>query len=366
MSRKKNTAPTPETAAPTAENRSRPGVVPALRRDSNRALWDALRTHPGSTTAALAELAGIGQTTARRLLTQWETAGCIQSHTDPETPRSAKTWTQGIAAPATIEPNPAEPVAPADADATEPAAPEPASPETAEPSSETGGPATEPGTVAAAHVPALHSAEARALWKALGTYPGSTTVELAKLVNIAASTARHLLTEWELAGAVWAVSDPDKPRAGKNWTAGTKPEPAPTPPDPAPEPATPEPVAPEPATRAEQTVPADPAPNTTAETAVAAPTGDEPATGSPVPPAVADNGAAADAESTPDRLPAGALRGQVEDFLHENPGKEFTPHQIGKALARSSGAVHNALVKLTDGGTACQTSTAPRKFTLAS
>ncbi|MBF6399210.1 hypothetical protein IU438_25865 [Nocardia cyriacigeorgica] len=66
------------------------------------------------------------------------------------------------------------------------------------------------------------------------------------------------------------------------------------------------------------------------------------------------------------RLPAGALRGQVEDFLRDNPGKEFTPHQIGKALDRSGGAVHNALVTLTTHGTARQTGTAPKKFALAS
>ncbi|GAD87089.1 MULTISPECIES: hypothetical protein [Nocardia] len=382
MSKTKNAAVATETAAPAPEHGSRSGVVPVLRRDSIRALWAALRAHPDSTTAALADIAGIGLSTARRLLAQWETAGCAQSHTDPESPRAAKTWTQGTGAPATIEPDPA-PAAPADTDPAEPATPEPVSPETAEPvasSPETPEPAPEPATVTAAEVPALHSAEARALWEALETHPASTTAELAQLAVIGTIPVRHLLTEWELAGAVWAATDPSKPRAGKRWTAGAKPEPAPAAPavtevadtapaepDPAPaEPATPEPVVPEPAAPAEQAAPADPAPDTTAEMAVGAPTGDEPATVAPEPPAAADNTATADEESTVERLPAGALRGQVEDFLHENPGKEFTPHQIGKALARSSGAVHNALVKLTDGGTARQTSTAPKKFTLAS
>ncbi|MEV6363165.1 hypothetical protein [Nocardia asteroides] len=388
MSKTKNAAVAPDTAAPTPEPGTRSGVVPVLRRDSNRALWAALRAHPDSTTAALADIAGIGASTARRLLAQWETAGCAQSHTDPDTPRVAKTWTQGAGTPAAIEPDPA-PAAPADPGPAEPATPEPAtpepgSPETAEPvesAPETTEPATEPATVAAAEAPALHSAEARALWEAMDAHPGSTTAELAKLAALGTIPVRHLLTEWELAGAVWAATAPGKLRAGKRWTAGTKPEPAPAAPavteaaatapaepDPAPaEPATPEPVAPEPAAPAAQAAPADPAPDTTApETVVAAPTGDEPAIGALVAPAAGDNTAAADVESTPERLPAGALRGQVEDFLHENPGKEFTPHQIGKALARSSGAVHNALVKLTDGGTARQTSTAPKKFTLAS
>lgn len=367
MSKKKNAAVATETAAPTQERGTRSGAVPVLRRDSTRALWAALRTHPDSTTAALADIAGIGLSTARRLLAQWETAGCAQSHTDPESPRAAKTWTQGTGAPAAIEPDPA-PAAPADPSQAETAEPVDPSPETSEP-------ATETATVSAAEVPALHSAEAKALWEALETHPASTTAELAEMAAIGTIPARHLLTEWELAGAAWAVTDPGKPRAGKRWTAGAKPEPAPAAPElvatepaatePA-EPATPEPVVPEPAAPAEQADPTDPAPDTTAETAVAAPTGDEPATVAPEPPAAADNTATADAESTAERLPAGALRGQVEDFLHDNPGKEFTPHQIGKALARSSGAVHNALVKLTDGGTARQTSTAPKKFTLAS
>ncbi|WP_280487958.1 hypothetical protein [Nocardia farcinica] len=386
MSKTKNAAVATERAAPAPDRNSQSGPVPELRSDTTRALWAALCANPNRTTAALANIAGIGQSTARRLLTQWETAGCAQSHTDPASPRAAKTWTQGTGTPATIEPDPA-PTAPADPGPAEPADPSAVSPETAEPgepSPETGDPTTESATVSAAEVPALHSAEARALWKALDTHPGSTTADLAETAAIGTIAARHLLTEWELAGAVWATTDPGKPRAGKHWTAGAKPEPSPataapesvatTPAEPEPAPADPvtpetvvaEPTAPEPATPAEQAAPADPAPDTTPETAVTAPTGDETATVAPQPPATAHNSAAGDAESTVERLPAGALRGQVEDFLHENPGKEFTPHQIGKALARSSGAVHNALVTLTKHGTARQTGTAPKKFTLAS
>ncbi|MBF6265375.1 hypothetical protein IU443_24540 [Nocardia farcinica] len=301
MSKTKNAAVATETAAPTPENGSR--SVPVPRRDNTRALWAALRAHPDNTTAALADIAGIGQSTARRLLTQWETAGCAKSHTDPASPRAAKTWTQGTGTPATIEPDPA-PTTPADPCPAEPTDPGAVSPETAEPvgsTPETGEPATESATVSAAGVPALHSAEARALWKALETHPGSTTADLAEIAAIGTIAARHLLTEWELAGAVWAATDPGKPRAGKSWTAGAKPEPAPAPaapeavattpaePESAPaDPVTPEPVVaeptgPEPATPAEQAAPADPAPDTTPETAVAAPTGDDPATVAPEP-----------------------------------------------------------------------------------
>ncbi|MEV6256918.1 hypothetical protein AB0L97_27075 [Nocardia sp. NPDC051911] len=275
MSKKKNaaTAPTapaapgPETAAPVPETRSRAGAVPVLGNDSVRALWAALGSNPGSTTAALADAAGIGVSTARRLLTGWETAGAAWSATDPASPRVAKTWTAGSA-----EPEPA-------AD-PEPATPDPATTESATP----------------------------------------------------------------------------EPAAPQSVT----PEPAPA------EPAAPESVSPEPAAPAEEAALADPVPDSAPETVVAAPMGDDSAEPAPAVPVPADDAAAANAESTVERLPAGALRGQVDDFLRDNPGKEFTPHQIGKELGRSSGAVHNALVTLTKNGIARQTSAAPKKFTLAS
>ncbi len=271
MSKKKNTTNTaPETVAPAPERHSQSGPVPVLGTDTARALWEALCANPDRTTAALAHIAGIGQSTARRMLAQWETAGCAQSRTESDYPRAPKIWNTGGGAPATAEPDPAP--APAD--------PAPAEPEAAEP-----------------------------------------------------------LT------------------------------PEPVSPEPV-DPADPEPVTPAANPPQEETVPGtdvpDPEPDITAETAAAAPTGDDSTDPVPDTPAPADATAAANAESTAERLPAGALRGQVEDYLRDNPGKEFTPHQIGKALERSSGAVHNALVKLTKDETARQTSTAPKKFTLAS
>ncbi|UGT53357.1 hypothetical protein [Nocardia asteroides] len=193
----------------------------------------------------------------------------------------------------------------------------------------------------------------RALWAALCAHPDNTTAALADIAGIGLSTARRLLARWETAGHARQHTDPDAPRAAKTWTQGVG-APAAIEPDPAltAEPADPEPVA--------------PTPDTATETAVVAPTVNETATPAPEPPVVADDVAAADAESTVERLPAGALRGQVEDHLRDHPGIEFTPHQIGKALDRSSGAVHNALIKLTDSGIARQTSTAPKRFTLAS
>ncbi|WP_157183059.1 hypothetical protein [Sciscionella marina] len=63
------------------------------------------------------------------------------------------------------------------------------------------------------------------------------------------------------------------------------------------------------------------------------------------------------------RLPKGGLRGLVEDYLADRPGQSFGPAQIGKDLARSGGAVNNALEKLVAQGYAIKTCEAPKRFT---
>ncbi|MGW0330167.1 hypothetical protein [Nocardia sp. NPDC003183] len=331
MSKKKNAAaaptapatPTPETAAPAPEHGSGRPVVPVLDKPATRALWAALGDNPGSTTAALADAAGIGVSTARRLLAGWETAGAARSATDPESPRAAKTWTTEPAAPEpATEPATPEPAAPEPA--AEPATPEPAAPE----------PAAEPATPEPAAEPATPEPAA----EPVNPQPGP---------------------------AVPAAPEPVTPEPDSAEPDSAEPA---APELTAPEPVSLEPATPDPTEPAEEAAPADPAPDSAPDTAAPAPTGDDPATPAPAPvtPAPPAEPAAADAESTVERLPAGALRGQVEDYLRDNPGKEFSPHQIGKALERSSGAVHNALVKLAKDGTARQTSTAPKRFILAS
>lgn len=64
------------------------------------------------------------------------------------------------------------------------------------------------------------------------------------------------------------------------------------------------------------------------------------------------------------RLPKGALRGMVEDFLREDDrvGHDYTPGDIARKLDRSSGAVSNALDRLVEDGTVAQTSNKPRRF----
>jgi len=61
----------------------------------------------------------------------------------------------------------------------------------------------------------------------------------------------------------------------------------------------------------------------------------------------------------------GALRDLVEDHLRKFPGTAFTPHQVGKVLTRSAGAVANALDKLVSLGVAQMVTDKPRTYQLA-
>jgi hypothetical protein len=58
----------------------------------------------------------------------------------------------------------------------------------------------------------------------------------------------------------------------------------------------------------------------------------------------------------------GQLRDLVHAHLAEHPDADFTPHAIGRVLARSSGAVANALDRLTALGNAQLTSDKPRRY----
>ncbi len=62
------------------------------------------------------------------------------------------------------------------------------------------------------------------------------------------------------------------------------------------------------------------------------------------------------------RLPNGELRRMVAGALAADPGREMSPREIATSLARSSGAVGNALEALTAAGHADRTSAAPRRY----
>ncbi|MFR9774341.1 hypothetical protein [Nocardia sp. SC052] len=246
-------------------------------------------------------------------------------------------------------------------------------------------PAGEPGT------PALGTDTEKAVWAVLGDNPGFTIDELAGAAGISASTTRRILTGWESVGTARSHRNAENPRAAKTWTTAeptTSAEPAaPEPADTAPAdmgaPDAAEPVEPaaddatEPETGSAPaesdatnrpdsgTAPADPGPDAALpESAPAAPTADETAVPSTDGPAPTPDAAAGGPETT-ERLASGALRGLVEQWLHDHAGEEFTPHQIGKALGRSAGAVHNALVSLTKSEISRQTCAAPKRFALA-
>ena len=74
--------------------------------------------------------------------------------------------------------------------------------------------------------------------------------------------------------------------------------------------------------------------------------------------------AAASGRRAPATRP-GALRDLVEEHLRKFPETAFTPHQVGKVLTRSAGAVVNALDKLTALGAAQMVTDKPRTYQLA-
>lgn len=155
------------------------------------------------------------------------------------------------------------------------------------------------------------------LWKALQASPGSTAAALATAAGIGRSTAPKILTRWAGAGVVTrttGIADGGS-RPADRWSI----------------------------TRDD--APADEHSGTSDATSPSLPE-------------------AADAAPTGKRLPPGALRGMVEDYLRDNPG-DHTPNAIGQALRRSSGAVHNALEKLVDGGHAQRTCDKPKKYALS-
>ncbi|MEO3861363.1 hypothetical protein [Acrocarpospora sp. B8E8] len=65
------------------------------------------------------------------------------------------------------------------------------------------------------------------------------------------------------------------------------------------------------------------------------------------------------------RMRPGGLREKVAAHLTAHPDAEFSPHELGRALGHSSGAVSVALDKLAALGTAVQTAERPRRFAAA-
>lgn len=190
-------------------------------------------------------------------------------------------------------------------------------------------------TLRAVPIPTTDTAKPRTeteekLWQALRDNPGSTAAALSAAAGIGKSTAPKILTRWERDGVVArtaGIADGGS-RPADRWSI-TATDAQPT-----------------------DTQPTD-----------AQPTDTQPTDAQPT--AATESGAdSGQQQEKSQRLAPGALRGMVEDYLRDNSG-EFSPNAIGKALNRSSGAVHNALEKLVGSGYAVRTSDRPKKYSLA-
>lgn len=210
------------------------------------------------------------------------------------------------------------------------------------------------------------------VWEALRAHPGATAAELATEARVSRSTVTAQLDRWVTEGGV--SSEPGvTTRAARRWTA------EPSGPVAAAGPAAPhdtEPTAPTadaaagqgPGDLTDDPAPDDTAPDDTAPGPEIAGAREEETAGipttSPAPASPVHSRKASTNRSGPVRLGAGALRGMVEEYLTEQPG-EHGPVEIGKAISRSSGAVANALEKLTESGWAIRTSDKPRRYRIA-
>lgn len=97
-----------------------------------------------------------------------------------------------------------------------------------------------------------------------------------------------------------------------------------------------------------------------------APAADE-STADPQQPAAQEEAAppAADQRGSSGRLAPGGLRQMVIDHLRAHPGEAFTATKISRVIERSSGAIANALVTLTNQGLAEKVSDKPLTYRLA-
>jgi len=206
------------------------------------------------------------------------------------------------------------------------------------------------------------------LWAALHAHTAATTTgDLAAQASIGRSTAAKILAAWATEGSVTRSSEPAPGgrRAADTWritdtiqdhvTAATPDQPEDETSAIAPDAtidAASDVGSREITASAPDTVEQQPTITSTTPTPTPTPTRAG---------ATARGDAAAPRKTT--RLVKGALRGMVEDYLAERPGKQFSPSAIGKALGRSSGAVSNALAKLIADGYAVQTQDKPKRFT---
>jgi hypothetical protein len=262
----------------------------------------ALAAEPGSATATLALAAGVGRSTAAKILARWDRDGTAL-RTAGDGPRNPSTWT----------------LAPSGSD--------PAVPDIVEPGTDV----TQPDATATPNsdqttVPANHTDN--------GPTPKETALPADTSTDVNDSTAEDTTTVEEPGitpeaddtnAATTAPTDNTPGPSADTASSGTTLPPGGAPTDPVDGTAEPEPpsaVTPA-ASQATSTIPRD-----------------------------------------KERLPKGGLRALVEEFLTEHPGEDFGPAKVGAVLGRSGGAVNNALERLVADGYAIKTCEAPKRFTI--
>lgn len=250
---------------------------------------------------------------------------------------------------------------------------------------------TAPVSAPVAGTPALpptvpDTAATRGVWAALVAQPGSTAARVADAAGISRPTAAKTLAVLEKAGLVTRAEggrDGSK-RLPDQWQPVVHTEDAGASdmePTDAAEPASAE--VPEVEAEAGSPEPAEPEPPDSVDDADAAPVAPpvprpeqvrtvEEEKGEPAPRRKPRSGARTGKSATApktdagtSRLGSGQLRDMVLQFLRDRPGEDFSPSAMGKALARSSGAISNACDRLHADGAVVRTSDKPRKFRIA-
>ena len=183
------------------------------------------------------------------------------------------------------------------------------------------------------------TAATRALWAALTAHVTATAVELASTAGVSRSATNKMLTALEGAGLATRTAGAREgtQRLPDQWQAVIRLEP-------------PGPDSTEVADTMFDVGNHIEAPVSDQHEVIAAdlPKGDSAA--APVP------------ASIKARLGAGQLRDMVLVHLREHSDQDHTPSALGRALARSSGAIANACEKLAREGAIAQTSERPRKY----
>ncbi|MEC3979909.1 hypothetical protein [Amycolatopsis sp. H20-H5] len=266
---------------------------------------DALLANPGATTATLAMEAGVGRSTAAKLLARWAKEGTVirANGTDPASPA---TWTIDVADACAD-----------DGDAIS---------------------ATEPNTVTTS--PGIPDTSSDTADDSTGTHDHAANAAPA---NTTAAPSDDDTASADAVSSAPALNEPvdtvdtatEAPSVDRDGDAATRND-----------------------TNPGQAAAADSGDtgSADAEPHTGDPDADQDARPSAPTPSPTVQG------SPTDRLPKGGLYELVKTYLAEHPTDSFGPAKIGTELTRSGGAVNNALEKLVIDGHAIKTCEAPKRF----